>query len=253
MSNRTTLFVGRDIRHFESLQSTNLYAQELLSKSTPSEGTVISTYHQYAGRGQLDSRWESQPGKNLSLSIILYPRFLFPSQQFFLSQAISLGVRRFLARFVPGQRVMIKWPNDIYIGSRKIAGILIQNTLSGKQIQSTIAGLGININQQQFSDWVPNPTSLTIETGKEFQLEAIIPLLMKDVEEAYLALRNGNLEELQRAYLQHFYRINKMASYRDRDGRLFEGRIRGVSEYGRLIIETGGGERRFAMKEITFL
>ena len=253
MSNRTKLFVGRDIRHFESLNSTNLYAQELLSKSTPIDGTVISTYDQYAGRGQLDSRWESQPGKNLSLSIILYPTFLLPSQQFKLSQAISIGVRNFMARFVPDDRAVIKWPNDIYVGQRKIAGILIQNTLTGKRIQSTIVGIGINVNQKQFSERVPNPTSLTIETGKEFQLDEIIPLLLSNIESAYLLLKNGDWVDLQNDYLQHFYRVNELASYKDQAGQPFQGTISGVSAAGHLIVQSDGVERRFAMKEITFV
>ena len=162
MPNKNTLFVGKVLVELPRLTSTNLYAQELLSKSKPSEGTVISTSDQYAGRGQIGSGWESEAHKNITLTFIFYPAFLPIRQQFQLTQAISLGVKDCIEHFVP-KNVKIKWPNDIYINDKKTCGILIQNTLSGAQISSSIIGIGININQTHFQTNPPNPTSFKLE------------------------------------------------------------------------------------------
>ena len=126
-----TLFIGKVLRHFPQLGSTNQYAVEIVSKSNPTEGTVISTFHQPAGRGQIGRKWESEPHKNLTLSIIFYPRFLAPTQQFILNQAISLGLVDFITKYI-AKGVKVKWPNDIYVQDRKIAGILLQNTLNNQ-------------------------------------------------------------------------------------------------------------------------
>ena len=150
--------MGQVFEEFEMLPSTNQYAQELLSKSKPVEGTVISAQNQHAGRGQIGSSWEAAPGQNLTLSIILYPQFLAIQHQFQLNQSISLGVRDFIAKYVQ-KPVKIKWPNDIYVNEKKIGGILIQNTLSGSSIQSTIAGIGINVNQKHFESMLEMKTS----------------------------------------------------------------------------------------------
>ena len=127
-----TLFIGRNHIEVPSVNSTNEYAPTLLSKSKPPEGTVISTQDQYAGRGQIGSSWESQPGKNISLSIILYPIFLPIAQQFLLNQCISLAIFDLADKYFP-KKTEIKWPNDIYVKGKKVAGILIQNTISGSQ------------------------------------------------------------------------------------------------------------------------
>ncbi len=253
MSNINTLFIGRVLEHFETLDSTNVYAQKLLAKSNPFEGTVISTYNQYAGKGQIGSIWESSPGKNISLSIILYPLFLAPTQQFKLSQAISIGVRNFIVKQLTNNTVKIKWPNDIYVNNKKIAGILIQNTISNRSIQSSIAGIGININQASFSSAIPNPTSLTIESGKEFHLDLLIPQLCHEIEQVYLLLKQKKWKQIEEEYLHQLFRINELSNYKDLQGRIFKGSITGISKTGHLILEENGQKRQFAVKEITFL
>jgi len=176
-----TLFIGKVFQHYEKLDSTNEKATEYLSKNNPSEGTVISTYYQQKGRGQIGSLWESEPDKNISLSIILYPRFVPLVQQFSFNQAIALGVYDFISSNI-GKAVKVKWPNDVYVGLKKIAGILIQNSLAQGHIQSSIVGLGININQSDFLSDAPNPTSFLLETGQEYVLDELVGQLCHHIE-----------------------------------------------------------------------
>ena len=132
MRNKNTLFIGKVFQHFASLESTNQYAVDLISKSKPIEGTVISTFNQTKGRGQIGSTWESAIGKNITLSVILYPSFLPIQKQFYLNQIVALAVKDLLQAYT-SKVVQVKWPNDVYIHEHKTAGILIQNSVSGKK------------------------------------------------------------------------------------------------------------------------
>ena len=151
--------IGNNHIRLNRVNSTNKYAVEMIAKSKPIEGTVISASFQYEGRGQIGRFWESEAEKNITCSTILRPDFLEASDQFQLNIAISLALHDFISHFLDNKDVKIKWPNDIYVGDKKIAGILLQNSLIGKKVNSTIVGTGININQTEFSGDVPNPTS----------------------------------------------------------------------------------------------
>lgn len=252
MQNRNTLFLGKVLLRFKDLPSTNEYAVELLSKSKPIEGTVISAYHQVAGRGQIGSSWESAPGENLTVSVLLYPVFLAATRQFQLNKAISLGVRDFIAAFIPQAPVHIKWPNDLYIGSKKAGGILIQNVLQKNALQSSVVGIGLNINQATFSDAVPNATSLFLETGTVFDLSALLDELCYFLEVRYLALKQGLDEGLNQDYLRYLYRFGEPAFFQRVSGEVFQGTICGVSDIGRLLIDQNGIIEDFNIKEVSF-
>ncbi len=246
------LFVGKVHLHFPELDSTNRYALDLISKSNPSEGTVISTDNQAQGRGQIGSIWESTPEKNLTLSIILYPHFLLPRQQFYLNQAISLGVYDFFARFIP-DGLKIKWSNDLYVKDRKIAGILIQNSISSHKIKASVVGLGLNVNQRIFGDNLPNPTSLSLETQKDYLLKDLLLTLFSCIEKRYLQLKKGSKDLLDKDYLQKLYRYQEKASYQRPDGSIFYGEIIGLDPNGKLKIVHEQGQEVFGIKEIKFL
>lgn len=233
--------------------STNAYALELLSKSKPAEGTVISTQHQTAGRGQIGSTWESEPNKNISLSAIFYPDFLAVKDQYLLNIFVSLAVLDFVNNCLPERPVSIKWPNDIYVGKLKIAGILLQNSLINNQIRSTVVGIGININQTTFLTNPPNPTSLSLESGQVFNLEELIPTLCEFLESRFLQLKAGKIVPLQHEYLQHLYRFAIPANYRRANGESFTGTITGIDEIGRLKLDIGGKTEVFDLKEIRFI
>ena len=244
--------MGQVVEEFEMLPSTNQYAQELLSKSKPVEGTVISAQNQHAGRGQIGSSWEAAPGQNLTLSIILYPQFLAIQHQFQLNQSISLGVRDFIAKYVQ-KPVKIKWPNDIYVNDNKIAGILIQNTLAGQKISSSIIGIGININQKEFITNPPNPTSLALENNASFDLRLMQNALCECLEPRYLQLKSGRTGVLYQNYLTHLYRYKAWANFRRADESIFRGKITGISPLGKLRVESADGVEEFGVKEVGFV
>lgn len=247
-----TLFIGKVLLHHKELDSTNLTATDYLSKNNPSEGTVISTYRQTAGRGQIGSKWESTPDKNLSFSIILYPDMLSAQRQFLLSQTISLGVYDFLSQNI-ATGLKIKWPNDIYVNDKKIGGILIQNALSGKKIQSAIVGIGLNINQKSFSENIPNPISLCQITKQEMPLDQLLMELCRCIDMRYRQLKDLQFLSIEKDYLRRLYKINQVHQFTDlADATNFTGKITGISSSGQLEIATSSGVRRFGLKEIRF-
>lgn len=253
MKRPNTLFVGQSLTELPEVPSTNAYALDLLSKSKPSAGTVITTFCQTAGRGQIGSQWESEPGKNISLSTILFPDFVEAKDQFQLNQSISLSVLDLVKNCLPDHPVSIKWPNDIYVGSRKIAGILIQNSLVNTQIRSTVAGIGINVNQTIFVTNPPNPTSLRLESGQEFTLDDLVPQLCEHLEARYLQLKAGKIVLLQHDYIRQLYRFGQLVNYQRSSGETFQGTIIGIDEMGRLKVEVDSKIERFGLKEIKFI
>ena len=157
--------IGIKIIKLDEIDSTNNYTSKLLANSNVIEGTVVVAKAQSSGRGQLSNQWESEYGKNILASFVFYPKFLPVQQQFLLSKVIALGVRDLLTLFV--DKVKVKWPNDIYIDNKKVAGILIENSIMGHTLESSIAGVGININQTVFLSDAPNPVSLIYSLKKE--------------------------------------------------------------------------------------
>ena len=253
-----TIFVGKVYLRFDELPSTNDHARELLAKSKPPDGTVIRAASQSAGRGQYGSHWISEPGANLTLSVIFYPRFLPVAAQFRLSEAVALAVRD----TVEGQpstvdgplpTVRIKWPHDIYIGARKTAGILIQNSLNDNHLQSSVVGIGLNVNQLQFPESAPNATSLALAAGAPFDLEAVAETLLIQIERRYLQLKSGAIATLRDEYQAHLLGRGEERQFIDKHGQQLAGTIQGVSEDGRLILDTAGGEALFDVKAIQLL
>ena len=192
------MIVGTNVRHCQKVSSTNTVAAELLRESNPPEGTVITASYQETGRGQPGNSWESEPGKNLLMSVILYPVMVRPADQFVISRMVSLAVFDLVARQTPSAR--IKWPNDIYAGDDKIAGILIENSIMGDTLGSTIAGIGLNVNQTVFTGGAPNPKSLKQLTGTNHDLTAVTQELMSRLDHRYDMVRKGLSSMLESEY-----------------------------------------------------
>jgi BirA family biotin operon repressor/biotin-[acetyl-CoA-carboxylase] ligase len=231
--------IGATTLHFESLQSSNDYAIELLSKSNPIEGTVISTDFQTHGKGQRNHIWQSEAQKNLLLSIILYPRHLGADKQFYLSMMTACALTSFLETFLPAERLKIKWPNDLYIEDRKIGGILIQNNLKGALIHSTVLGIGLNINQKTFDSSLPNPTSLSLETAQEYKLADLKPVIYQKLESMYDLLNKGNFEAIKTTYESSLYQRGLKSRVKYREGEV-KAVILGVEPDGKLIVNVQG-------------
>lgn len=246
-----THFVGKFLLQFDKLPSTNTYAQELLSKSEPKEGTVILTFHQTHGRGQAGNQWYGDQGLNIALSAIFFPHFLKPGEQFLLVKAASLAVVDLISPLAG--KVFIKWPNDIFIDGQKVCGILIQNVLNMDRINSSIIGIGLNVNQVQFPPHLTHATSLRLHSHKEYVLDEVAEQLLICLEKRYIQLSNKEHQTLGADYRRFLYRRGMHASFLDSKQDPFDGTIEGVSPEGKLIIQTGTGKRFFNTKEVTFV
>lgn len=243
--------IGSDILFFEILPSTNTYAANLLRSKEVPEGTIIRTMFQSSGRGQMGNGWESESGKNLLISIILYPLTTSVSDQFLISMAISLGISDFLDKKLSGCK--IKWPNDIYVKNDKIAGLLIENSVIDNSIISSIAGIGLNINQRRFLSDAPNPISMSMITGKEYNIDLCLEELSEALDKRYYLLISGKYNIIRNDYISRLFRFREWSYYRDSKG-TFKGRLISVSEAGMLIIEKSAGESaEYSFKEVDFV
>ncbi len=252
LDNLTTLFVGKKFYYIDQVDSTNAFAKDLIVNERPSEGSMVFANCQTAGRGQQGTTWESDAGKNITASFILYPKFLNVNQQFLLNQAISLAVLDLMRSHV-NEEVKIKWPNDIYVGDKKIAGMLIENTIANDKLVNTVVGLGVNINQEMFSPEVINPTSLKIISGKNYLIEDLLKELCSTLEKRYLELRNDAFDQIKQVYQQSLYRYQEIARYRVKSGETFEAQILGTSPKGELILEKKGQLYSYVNKEVEYV
>ena len=219
---------------FQELTSTNDYLKR--SANILPSGTVIAAFKQSAGRGQKGNSWESEPGKNVTLSLLIKNPNVDVKEQFFLSEAVSLAIIDVLEQYAHGFK--IKWPNDIYHDDRKISGILIEHSLSSEGIEHTIAGVGVNINQQVFISGAPNPVSLTNITGNIYDLDKITEQLGEKMNE-YCQFDGSRqqLENLHKRYLQHLYRYDgKPHQFVSPQGRQFEAVIHSIAPDGTLTL-----------------
>ncbi len=279
-----TIFTGKVYHCFDELSSTNDYAVQLIdigtasnekgrsenagdalsehptAKSRPPEGTLIRAVNQSAGRGQFGSTWESAAGLNLTFSVVFYPTWLPPARVFRLNMVVALAVREVLESLRAAcpapdtlSPVRIKWPNDIYIGDEKCAGILIQNGLQGQQLHWSVAGIGLNVNQTDFSPLLPNPTSAARAFGRTFDLEQVMGEVWVRLERRYLQLKAGGDAALRALYESYLYRrAEQHFFYIPAENKTVEGMIAGVTEGGRLRLRTAEGERTFEVKEVRF-
>ena len=255
MQNNTfsALFVGQNLLTLKEVNSTNDFLKNLLSNSKPlPEGTVIMAESQFAGRGQQQNKWHSQPGKNLTFSILLNPGFLDISNQFDLNRVISLGVVDALEPLL-GNDLKIKWPNDIYYGDKKLGGILIENIIQGTQLKHAIIGIGLNINQDSFPEAAGNAISLKQILHKDYDLSVLLSDICSHIEAWYLKLREAKKETIRIAYLDRLYWLNQLKQFRSNSG-TFAGVITNVKNNGMLVvINEEGAELEFSLKEIEFL
>lgn len=223
--------------------------------------TVISAVEQTAGRGQRGNAWEASPGENVTMSMLLRPRYFKASEQFYISQIVAFAVadtiRGLLLRASCQDvgDVGVKWPNDVYVGDRKICGILIENSLSGHGVQHSIAGIGVNVNQREFLSDAPNPVSLYQLTGMCWDVEEVIELIADGIVRLMdLYDREGaDMEQLQREYGGILWRREGFHPYIDNiAGEAISAAIDGVAPDGMLTLRLADGSRRtYAFKEVT--
>jgi BirA family transcriptional regulator, biotin operon repressor / biotin---[acetyl-CoA-carboxylase] ligase len=240
-------FIGKDIIFMPTCHSTNDIATDLYKNNKINEGTVVITGNQIAGRGQRGNRWESEPEKNLTCSIIFQPDFLEPSDNFFLNIYSSLGILDYLSEME--NYFKIKWPNDIFYKNKKICGILIENSVKGRSIGHSVLGIGLNVNQNNFV--VPGAISLSSIFSRDFDIFDELEKLSVKIEKRYFQLRNHELMELMTDYLHHMYWINEKHTFFDQ--KFFNGTIIGISTLGKLQINTDSGIKEYGYKEVRFI
>lgn len=234
-------------------ESTNRQILEFTSKCEAP--FALMAYKQTAGRGQRGNTWESEEGKNITLSILMRPTTVKASEQFVISQVVSVAIAETLRHFMPdlSSAVTIKWPNDIYVSNRKICGILIENSLSGNKITQSIVGIGLNVNQTVFVSDAPNPVSMKQLTGKEWDIDALAQYMCNVIERvAQTFLQTDRYPRLRERYFSMLWRAQGYHSYIDTaTGSKFQAMISDIAETGHITLtDDQGRQRQYAFKEV---
>lgn len=239
----------------DSIGSTNTWLRELGGGDPAYDYEVAVATFQIAGRGQKGNTWESEAGKNLLFSILAHPKGINVREQFYISEAIALAVSDgVIAAIGPdyADGVSVKWSNDVYWNDFKMAGILIENTLQGDSILDTVAGVGLDVNQEVFLSDAPNPISLKNITGREFDLES----LLKDIVDRFIGYMELDTPEqragVDKLYRSRLYRREGYHKFRDAQGE-FDACIEGIRPDGCLMLQTRSGEHRvYEFKQVQF-
>ena len=239
------------IIRIDETDSTNRWMKELIqlhpSEETQHEMVVVCDY-QTAGRGCGSNSWEAEPGKNLLMSVLMHPKKVSARTQFIITQIVSVALCRTIETVIGSEhRVTIKWPNDIYVGDKKICGVLIENSIAGRRIKDCIIGIGLNVNQTEFRSDAPNPVSIAQLTGKETDREEVLNTFLEELSKQ---CENRNIHH---DYLRKMYRRNGMYPF-ETEGSRFMARVAGVNDDGRLMLEDENGiAHLFRFKEVTFI
>ncbi len=244
------------IIHLASTTSTNDEMQKLLNANTPDlqEGTLIYADEQTKGRGQVGNSWESETGKNLTGTIVLFPDFLKADEQFLITQMGALAVVDFLTKYAHLTNVTVKWPNDVYWNDKKISGTLNEAMLMGKSIDYVMLGVGINLNQSTFRSDAPNPVSVVQITGQEFNQTKAAVLFRQCVMERYMQLANGDGSDIRRDYMACLYRKDGFYAYADERGERFEAEIVTIHPAGEFELRLRSGEHRtYLFKQVHYI
>ncbi len=241
--------IAHQVITLSEVDSTNNYAANLLNTTKPAEGTVIMAHKQYAGRGQRGSEWLSNAQDNLTFSLLLYPK-LKVTKQFLLSQVVALSLVNAIKEFTKMDAV-IKWPNDILVNEKKVAGVLIENTSQGDYLSSSVVGIGINVNQIDFQN-LPKASSLALELGVEINKKDFLKILYAQLDWWYKKLCLKQELEIENAYLTKLWRHEQQAWFLI-DGNEVQAIIKGTDDAGRLKLSIDGEFLFFGMKELVFI
>lgn len=238
------------IHYIDEVISTNHYLAHLPKMRSLPDGYMVATDFQRDGRGQSENFWESEAGKNILCSVWFELKELEPVKQYYISKAAAVACCEMLDFL--GPELSIKWPNDIYFKDRKLGGILIENSITGNAINSTIVGIGINVNQIAFSDDLPNPVSLAQITGEDFNIQNLLKGLQLCLMHWFEVLNDKQVELIDEAYVDRLYRKNGSWFFKA-SNEVFKGEIIGILPSGQLVLKTEQGRRTFWFKEVEFI
>lgn len=219
----------------DAIDSTNSYLRQLSAKEPIEDDTVVVANYQTHGRGQMGTKWDSQESKNLMISIFKDTSFIKIEHNFHISMVVSLSIFKAL-QLLQIKKLKIKWPNDILADNKKIAGILIENVIKQNQLQASIIGVGMNVNQTEFGE-LPSASSLLLITGKVYDLDEILYGILKQLKFYFQVLKEGKIEILKREYEDYLFRKNKPSTFLDTEGQMISGIICGISDLGNLQVK----------------
>jgi BirA family biotin operon repressor/biotin-[acetyl-CoA-carboxylase] ligase len=251
-----TLFIGKNTLFLLEVESTNTYAMNMLRNVNAIEGTVVYTDNQTKGKGQRGASWNSETASNITASVILKPQFLSVENSFYLSKISALAVYDVLAEILPESQydIKIKWPNDILVNKRKIAGILIENNFNQLCIQHSVIGMGLNVNQALFEGLGDTATSLQLLTNRYFERNEVLNRLCAHLEKWYLKLKELKLGFIDEQYMTHLFGLNRVMQFMDVNETVFEGRIKDITRGGKLAVEMADGKGvEFEVKQVKFI
>lgn len=247
---RPMLFKDRAIIRLDSVDSTNDYASNLVKHLAPTEGTVVTAQEQVGGKGQRGTMWESELNENLLCSIILFPTYLSHANYFYLTKVVALALRELVEEHTE-KEVYIKWPNDIIVNNKKIAGILIETIWNDQKMQSAVVGIGLNVHQTKFEN--NKATSIKILNPKLGDVEECLKGLLNYLDKYLLLLQSGQYTTIARLYREHLFKLGQVSKFIYHDMEL-DAMITGVDEAGRLRLYTDNGESlNCGLKEIRFV
>jgi BirA family transcriptional regulator, biotin operon repressor / biotin---[acetyl-CoA-carboxylase] ligase len=233
-----------------SVDSTNNYAMAMVHAGMASHGMAWFAHEQTAGKGQRGREWLGEPGQNIALSVVLEPLQLKTSEQFTLSMLVALACYEFFAAMA-GDETSIKWPNDLYWRDRKAGGVLIENSYHGSEWKYAVVGIGININQVNFTAGAKNPVSLKQITGKNFDTIELARQLQGLLLQKFNGLTQKELAGLETAYNSHLYKRNQTVKLK-KGAQVFETTIKSVNVQGQMITRDVV-ERSFGFGEVEFV
>ena len=241
-----------NIIKLNAIESTNLYLKKLAVEKDTESYTVVTANYQSEGRGQMGANWHSEIGKNLTFSILIKFNAFEIERQFYLSMAVSLGLLAAIQTQI-STPLFVKWPNDILADKEKLAGILIENIVSGNAIKQTVIGIGLNVNQEQFPSTIGKVTSLKKITGKTFDTEPLLESIVISIQNFVDYIERKEFKKLKSLYLKSLYKFENPAMFEDDKGLIFLGKIVDVCEDGKLEVELEDEKtRKFNLKEIKF-
>ena len=245
-----TFFPKIRIFTLDTVLSTNDVAINRLKTGEAQNGDILVAKFQKTGRGQMESAWFSSPGNNLLVSFICKDIKIKVSQLPVLNMLVSLAVYNIVNSFFP-KKTAIKWPNDIFVGEQKIAGLLIETTLAGEQVKNAVIGIGLNINEEKFPDNLPDACSLFTLTRKFYDIDLVFTNLCKEIDIQLSKLNQAPFAQIKQQYESVLFGMQVKRYFRNAQT-LFEGTITGVNSEGQLCVTTSKGPLTFNTKEIAF-
>lgn len=240
-----TLFIGQNLISLKSVDSTNTFLLNLSNNEKLVEGTVVLAENQIKGRGQRNNSWISENGKSLCLSVLFYPKIDL-SHQFSFNKCIALALVSSLN--ILGVKSYIKWPNDIFVKDKKIAGVLIENSIRAKKLQKSIVGIGINVNNTCLE--IKSAISIKEVLNTDTSMKELLSTLCQELEKYYLLFRNDK-KQIQDLYHSYLYKKNCLVNF-TKEGNKFSAIVKEVDDFGRLILIEKGAEKAYSLGELSF-